>query len=121
MSGDLLPAAAQRAKAEMLASLNIYSMRFLDVMGLEAEGIMFMKKKSVFAVIIIIGLIAAASYLLQPQNIINDINRYTIYGVVYNGEDVTERVDCNTLASMVSKYTCSRLPHFFHHINNHRL
>ena len=74
-----------------------------------------MKKKLVVtAIIIMIAIIIAAiAYFSQPQNIINDINRYNIGRVVYNGVDVTERVDCKTLATIICKYNCSRLPHYF--------
>jgi hypothetical protein len=78
---------------------------------MDIEGIIFMKKKPVIAGIIILAVIAAAAvYFSQPKNIIDDINRYSIHRVVYNGVDVTERVDCVALASLVSKYQCSRLP-----------
>ncbi len=72
-----------------------------------------MKKKLVITGIIIIAIIIASIYFSQPKNIINDINRYNINRVVYNGVDITDRVDCKTLASIVSKYKCSRLPHSF--------
>jgi len=73
-----------------------------------------MKKRLVITGIIIIAIIIAAIiYFSQPKNIINDINRYNISGVVYNGEDVTEKVDCKKLASIVSKYKCNRLPYYF--------
>ncbi|NLA86707.1 MAG: hypothetical protein GX847_05375 [Clostridiales bacterium] len=72
-----------------------------------------MKKKLVIAVIVLIVVIAAVIFLSQPKSIINDIDRYEIYRVVYIGGDVTERVDCNALASIISKYERSRVPHDF--------
>lgn len=78
------------------------------------EGIRFMNKKIVIPVIVAIAIIIAAiTYFSQPKNIIDDIKKYSIGIVVYNGVDVTERVDCKALASLVSKYQCSRLPHSF--------
>lgn len=70
-----------------------------------------MKKKFVITVMIVIAIAAAISYLSQPKSIINNIDRYHISQVVYNGVDVTEQVDCKTLASIVSNYKCGRLPH----------
>lgn len=82
-------------------------------MQLDAEGISFMKKKLLISAIIIIVAIAAVAYLSQPKAMINEQNSYDIHYVVYKGVDVTERVDCKKLASIVSKYSCSRLPHRF--------
>lgn len=72
-----------------------------------------MKKKLVAGAIIIFFIIAMSTYLSQPKAIINDTNNYDIYRVVYNDVDVTERVDCKALASIVGKYKCSRVPHIF--------
>ena len=74
-----------------------------------------MKKKFVITGIIVIAIIVAAAivYFSQPENIVSDVNRYTIARVEYNGVDVTGRVDCKALASIVSKYKCSRLPRSF--------
>lgn len=71
-----------------------------------------MKKK-----IIVIGsaaivmIIAAILFFSQPKKIVD--TAYDIGRVTYNGNDVTEQVDCEKLASIVSNYTCSRLPHTF--------
>lgn len=71
-----------------------------------------MKKKLV--IVVIIGVfIATVAYFSQPKDIINDKNSYDIFRVVYNGVDVTEQVDCEALASIVSKYKRSRLPHAY--------
>lgn len=71
-----------------------------------------MKKK-----IIVIGsativmIIAAILFFSQPKKIVD--TGYEIGQVTYKNNDVTEQVDCEKLASIVSKYTCSRLPHTF--------
>ncbi len=82
-------------------------------MQLDSERIPSMKRKLVIAGIIIIIIIAVALFLSQPKNIIDDVNGYNIGVVIYNGVDVTERVDCKALASIISKYERSRVPHDF--------
>ena len=64
---------------------------------------------SIVIAIIIVGII----FFSQSKNIVDQIDSYDISQVEYNGEDITERVDCDLLVSIVSKYKCSRLPHKF--------
>jgi hypothetical protein len=49
-------------------------------------------------------------FISQPQNVVSNINDFTIYQVKYNGEDVTQRININELESIVSKYKCNRFP-----------
>lgn len=73
-----------------------------------------MRKKFIITGSIAIGvIIAAVIFFSQPKNIIGQPDSRNIYKVVYNGDDVTGQVDCESLASIVSNYKCSRLPHAF--------
>ena len=64
---------------------------------------------SIVIAIIIVGII----FFSQSKNIVDQIDSYDIFQVECNGEDITKRVDCDVLGSIVSKYKCSRLPHKF--------
>ncbi len=81
-----------------------------NVVSLERETSM-KKKMIVIGSAAIVMIIAAILFFSQPKQIVD--TGYDIGRVTYNGNDVTEQVDCEKLASIVSKYTCSRLPHAF--------
>jgi len=71
------------------------------------------KKKFAITAAIITTMITVIFCLSQPKDIISGTNGYQIDRVVYNGVDVTQRVDREALASFVSKYKCSRFPRRF--------
>ena len=70
-----------------------------------------MKKIVVIGSAAVVIVIAAILFFSQPKMIVN--TGYDIGRVTYKGNDVTEQVDCENLASIVSNYMCSRLPHSF--------
>jgi len=71
------------------------------------------KKFVITGSIVIVIIIAAVMFFSQPKNIVSETDGYDIYRVKYNGEEITERVDCAELASIVSNYKCSRVRHLF--------
>ena len=69
------------------------------------------KKIIVMGSAAIVMIIAAILFSSQPKKIVN--TKYEIHRVMYKDNDITEQVDCEKLASIVSNYTCDRLPHTF--------
>lgn len=69
------------------------------------------KKMIVIGSAAIVMIFAAILFFSQPKKIVD--TAYDIGQVTYKGNNVTEQVDCEKLASIVSNYTCSRLPHPF--------
>ena len=59
----------------------------------------------------IVMIFAAILFFSQPKKIVD--TGYDIGQVTYKGNTITDQVDCEKLASIVSNYTCSRLPHTF--------
>jgi len=71
------------------------------------------KKHNLIKSIVLVIIVAAITFISQPKYIVYQKGSCDIYQVVYNGEDVTERVDCSMLALIVSMYKCDRLPQPF--------
>lgn len=72
-----------------------------------------MKKILMILGIVLICAATVTIILIQPTAIVKDPQNYEIFRVVYDGEDITDKIDSDKLVPAISKYTRSRVPHFF--------
>ena len=81
-----------------------------------------MKKKVVFLLFLIVVVLClifiAVDYFSTPAPLVTDADNLKIYTVCivnseYKKEEITDIIDCNKLAQIISSYSRSRLPHSF--------
>lgn len=69
-----------------------------------------MKKVLIILGIVLICAAIITIILVRPAAIVKDPQNYEIIRVVYDGEDITDKIETNKLVSVISKYTRSRVP-----------